>query len=474
MVQTEARYRRGLTQDLQNALRGDVTSDTAQLSEVAQDFGGLVCKTPAVVVRPRDSHDVSRAVVYAITHDLPIGIRAAGHSQGGQSLSDGGILLDMRGLDVVERVDSEGLFVEAGSGTVWRDAVRLALGIGLVPPVLTNNFSATLGGTHSTGGIGTSSFRYGSQAQNCLALEVVTGDGEIVRCSPSEREDLFHHLLCGLGQFGVLTKVKHALRRHRSHVRTDTFVYDDVGGLVEDMRYLVEEGRVDHLDAYVVRRPRERTWLFPLRLTSEVDAPDQPVEHHAPHAYRHVQGESTAFGDFVLSPRNRRDPAWGQGLVRPWIDTFLPWDKAQGHVEETVREMPEDVACSYALRPFRPARTITPMLAVPEGETCLGFGVFPVVPREDAAAVLDRVEHVRKRLVAGGGKRYLSGWNGLDSPDWRSHYGPYWVQVQDAKHLYDPHGVLGSDGNGRREHDDNAGRIRSMDSGDRQPEQHNR
>jgi len=40
-----------------------------------------------------------------------------------------------------------------------------------------------MGGTHAAG-LGQNSFRHGSQADNCLGLEVVTGTGDLVWCTP--------------------------------------------------------------------------------------------------------------------------------------------------------------------------------------------------------------------------------------------------------------------------------------------------
>ena len=73
------------------------------------------------------------------------------------------------------------------AGIKWRALVEHLAPQRLSPPVLTNNLDVTVGGTLSMGGLGVASWRYGTQADNCLELEVVTGTGEIVRCS-DERE----------------------------------------------------------------------------------------------------------------------------------------------------------------------------------------------------------------------------------------------------------------------------------------------
>jgi cytokinin dehydrogenase len=475
VIRQYSRDQEALAGDLRRAIRGEVTTDVHAMAEVRRDFGGMVHGTPAVVVRPQDAFDVSRVVAYAIRRSLVVSIRAAGHSQGGQSLSDGGVLLDMRSLDGVECLDVRDQSLEAGAGTLWLDAVRRSLASGLVPPVLTNHLGVTLGGTHSTGGIGISSFRFGSQADNCRALEVVTGAGEIVRCSAAEEEHLFHHVLGGLGQFGVLTKVKVALRTPKRWVRTDAFIYDDVGGFIEDLRPMVESGHIDYVDAFAVRRPSSSTWLFVMRVSCEVDDPASISHHDTPHARRHLEAGSTSIDDFVLRSDGGQHKAWDETVARPWIDALLPWREVVALVSATVQETPHDLACSYALRPFRPRPAVTPMIAIPEGETCLGFGIFPHVRVGGPAGELEWVDHVRRRLTAGGGRRYLSGWNGSDGLDRRSHHGSSWAAFQDAKHLYDPHGVLspGVGGPGKQEQNGVAGE-RPAGEGGREPQQYGR
>jgi len=73
---------------------------------------------------------------------------------------------------------------------VWKQMVDLPHGV--VPPVLTNNFDVTMGGTHSAAGLGQNSFRHGSQADNCLGLEVV---GEIWFGVHRENSELFYRSL---------------------------------------------------------------------------------------------------------------------------------------------------------------------------------------------------------------------------------------------------------------------------------------
>src|SRR5437588_9356342 len=84
--------------------------------------------------------------------------------------------------------------------------VPAALEHRLTPPVLTDYLELTVGGTLSAGGIGGTSHRHGPQVDHVRELEVVTGTGEIVTCSPASNTAVFSGALAGYGQAGIITR----------------------------------------------------------------------------------------------------------------------------------------------------------------------------------------------------------------------------------------------------------------------------
>src|SRR5215831_9527282 len=105
-----------LVSDLQQRIKGVVGSEEKVLEEASQDFGGIVSKKPAVVVRPRCSEDVIEVVRFADVHRLPLGLRGGGHSQSGQCLNQDGLIMDMRSLSRILALDTarENVLVEGG------------------------------------------------------------------------------------------------------------------------------------------------------------------------------------------------------------------------------------------------------------------------------------------------------------------------------------------------------------------------
>jgi len=109
----------------------------------------------------------------------------------------------------------------------WKQMVDTSIPHGVVPPVLTNNFDVTIGGTHSAAGLGQNSFRHGSQADNCLGLSC-NRDREIWFGVRQKKTANFSITFCGYGQFGIITQIQHRLRWYRFLPALISFCYDDL------------------------------------------------------------------------------------------------------------------------------------------------------------------------------------------------------------------------------------------------------
>jgi cytokinin dehydrogenase len=116
----------------------------------------------------------------------------------------------MRGIKVMPYgdVDCPTPYVEATGGELWVDVLEATLKEGLTPRSWTDYLYLSVGGTLSNAGVSGQAFRHGPEISNVLQLEVVTGRGEFVVCSPTRRPELFFAVLGGLGQFGIITKAR--------------------------------------------------------------------------------------------------------------------------------------------------------------------------------------------------------------------------------------------------------------------------
>jgi FAD/FMN-containing dehydrogenase len=177
---------------------------------------GLVDRKPALIVRCLTTDDVVAALAFARRAQLEVSVRGGGHNVAGRAVADGGVMIDlalMKGITV----DPTARTATVEGGVVWAELNDAAAAHGL----------ATTGGNVSTtgvagytlgGGLGWLMSKYGLAADNLLAVELVTADGEILQVDGSSHPDLFWALRGGGGNFGVATSFTFRLHPLRTIV----------------------------------------------------------------------------------------------------------------------------------------------------------------------------------------------------------------------------------------------------------------
>ncbi|RBI64661.1 FAD-linked oxidase [halophilic archaeon] len=190
--------------ELATDLAGDlVTPDDDAYDQARRVWNGMINRWPALVARCAGVADVRRSVAFAREHDLPIAVRGGGHGVAGAATVDGGLVVDLSPMDWV-RVDPDARRVQVGAGATWGDVDRETQSFGLAVPggVVSDTGVAglTLGG-----GMGHLRRKYGLSCDNLVSADVVTADGEFVRASADENEDLFWALRGGGAEFCVVT-----------------------------------------------------------------------------------------------------------------------------------------------------------------------------------------------------------------------------------------------------------------------------
>ncbi|KAM0207883.1 hypothetical protein ACHAPQ_007227 [Fusarium lateritium] len=83
--------------------------------------------------------------------------------------------------------------------------VEATMTYGLIPPVVMEFPGITAGGGFSGTSGESSSFRHGFFNETVDFVEMILGNGEIVRASRDEREDLFHGAAGAAGTLGITT-----------------------------------------------------------------------------------------------------------------------------------------------------------------------------------------------------------------------------------------------------------------------------
>ena len=183
--------------------------DDAEYDKARATFYGGTDRRPAAIVRVADAPDVSRVITFARESGMELAVRSGGHSGAGHSVSDGGIVLDLKDMKALE-IDVERHTAWAETGltaaeyTIAADAHGLATGFG-------DTGSVGIGGITLGGGVGYLVRKHGLTIDDLLAADVVTADGELLRVDAETHPDLFWAIRGGGGNFGVATRFQYRL-----------------------------------------------------------------------------------------------------------------------------------------------------------------------------------------------------------------------------------------------------------------------
>ncbi|HEX8918212.1 MAG TPA: FAD-binding oxidoreductase [Chloroflexota bacterium] len=162
---------------------------------------------PLRVYLPQSTEDVVHIVNECKQRGERLVVRSKGHSSNDLVLTRGSVLLVERLTKVLDFNELEQtVTVEPGITLSELDDFLALRGYGL--PVIGTHNHITAGGFASVGGISAASHRVGLFVDNIVELEYVNWDGNVITCSRAKRPEDFNRVRMGLGEYGVITKVK--------------------------------------------------------------------------------------------------------------------------------------------------------------------------------------------------------------------------------------------------------------------------
>ena len=416
----------------------NLSTDKLDREARSYDFGRMTLKMPGSVVRPKSVEDISNIVLRAAKNDIPLAIRGGGHSQGGQSLTDGGLVIDTMYLNQVQLLGQD--LVRAQGGSRWGKIVDTLHGTRQLPRVLADTTEVTVGGTLSAGGLGTTSHRYGMQIGQIKQLEVVTGTGERVRCSNTQNTDLFDAVRGGQGQFGIITDAWIRLRKAGERIRQYELLYRDFGRFESDFEQVIDEGRFDRLRAETRVHDHEIIMGAGIEYDRDLDdgkaleglGYDKIISTHDTAEVRYAG----MYPKWILSRRN----------YYPWRDWLMPWGTLRTVLTQPWLDrawVPRWPGSWIGVYPIKTEGLDAPLFMHPKGERMFSYSILAILDKyERAKELAGRLEEVNRTLLELGGKSYLSGGVGYGCKEWEEHYGEKldmgirWKKEFDPKQIF--------------------------------------
>lgn len=408
--------------------------------------------------------------------------------------------LDVSDLDGVIAVDTQARTAEVQGMATYETICAATVPLGLMPCVVPQLRTITLGGAVTGLGIESSSFRNGLPHESVLEMDVLTGAGGIVTATPDgEHSDLFKAFANSYGSLGYSVRLKIALDPIQPYVRLHHLRFEHLADLLATMGSIAETGeldgeRVDFLDGVVF----SRTEGYAVVGTFAATAPYTSDYTGQQIFYRSIQHRSEDYLstiDYIwrwdtdwfwcnraLGLQNRRvrrfvprrylrsdvyskiirfetRHGWMAALdsrrgkprrERVVQDVELPLEQTQGFLEWFLREVPIEPIwlCPLRLREVN-VRSIPaegqgdqpwPLYPMRRGQTYVNVGFWSTVAIADGARDGDVNREIERVVHSLGGHKSLYSDAYYEEDEFWDMYGG--ASYEQVKKTYDPNGRL--------------------------------
>ncbi|WP_372365994.1 FAD-binding protein [Candidatus Uabimicrobium sp. HlEnr_7] len=441
------------------------------VSKYALDFGKTITKKPLAVANTTSAEDIIKIIAVAKKHSVPLSIRGAGHSCYGQTLCNGGIVINNISSKPQFKVHSES--VEVNTRTRWLDLENALNAMGRSLPVLTDYLTFSVGGTLSVGGYGVRSVTEGSQVDQVQKLQIITWNGDILWCSPDENEEIFRYALCGMGQLGIIEKVimrttpyfPKPILHHYRHPSLEHLVATFESFLDENNSFpdyfeaaMVGENFLNFSHPIVNRILKTGTHLL---LGKKIIGSrygfhnKERINFEKSELLRNIKPKISTIKDNYALFSHRKQDKYVSSLHRQkriWTDYMLNYEglcKFTSFMEEELQDkkLANYLGVLYFLGNRKPKKKIhfafEPASGIKDRMTFL-VGVFYAVPENDTTGVnyvREALKRSLQKVVSLGGRPYLYGWNDLDNKMRNSLYGDSCEKMINLCQELDPEGV---------------------------------
>lgn len=279
--------------------------------------------------------------------------------------------LDVSGLTGVIEVDPATRTAQVQGMCTYEELVDATLPHGLIPLVVPQLRTITLGGAVTGLGIEATSFRSGLPHESVLEMDIFTGAGKVVTTRPGE--PLFDTFPNSYGSLGYATRLVIELEAVPEFVRLRHVRFDDAGLLAKTIAEITTTReyagtRVDGLDGVAFAPGEYYLTLATWAAAEELDGLDRrnlaPSDYHSGHAiyYRSIQERETdllTMYDYLW----RWDTDWfwcsgAFGVQNPRVRRFWPerWRRSDVYMRLIALDRRFDIADRLDRRAGRPLR----------------------------------------------------------------------------------------------------------------------
>lgn len=183
----------------------------------------------------------------SVSHEVP--------KPNDKKYSDGKI--DLSDLNEIIHIDTKNRLCIAEPGVTFVDLVNATMKHGLVPIIVPELKTITIGGAVAGCSIESMSYKHGGFHDTCFEYEVITAKGDVLKCTPDDKNRLLFQMVHGtFGTLGIISKLKFKLIPAKPFVKV---TYDKYNNL-EDYKSAIwrhfKNKDVDFMDG-IIHSPTE-------------------------------------------------------------------------------------------------------------------------------------------------------------------------------------------------------------------------
>lgn len=197
---------------------------------------GMAVGADGYLVQPTDVEQVTEILGAARSAGAPIVARGAGCSYGDAAFLPEGLVLDFSRMRQVLVWDPATGIVDVEPGVTVRQLWRQTLPDGWWPPVVTGTMEPTLGGGLAMNVHGKNNWARGPMGDHCIELDLLTPDGTLRTISRDIEPEVFHAVIGGFGQLGLITRARIQLKKvHSGFIEAKAVATPDLGELLQQI-----------------------------------------------------------------------------------------------------------------------------------------------------------------------------------------------------------------------------------------------
>jgi FAD/FMN-containing dehydrogenase len=204
--------------------------------------------------------------------------------------------LDISDFDEILEIDTENRLCTAEPGVTFEKLVQATLPHNLVPAVVSEFRTITIGGAVAGCSIESMSYKLGGFHDSCVAYEVVTAKGEVLHCSPDNEHGLTFQMMHGtFGTLGIITRLTFRLVPAKPLVHVTYHKYSTLDAYPAAIWSHYEKHDLDFMDG-IIHSPTEYV------LSAGMFVDKAPYTHHYDWTRVYYQSTATREEDFLTTP----------------------------------------------------------------------------------------------------------------------------------------------------------------------------